>query len=487
MTATIIDNDGTPPPVTFSIAPQSVTVNENAGTVSFTVTRSDGSTAQTVYASTVQNQGATNAGDYTGLTDQAVAFAVEELSQTVTVAITNDTLAEGDETFGLIVQAAPSDPIDTFLATATFKIQANDSTPPPVTFSIAPQSVTVNENAGTVSFTVTRSDGSTAQTVYASTVQNQGATNAGDYTGLADQAVAFAVGELSQTVTVAITNDTLAEGDETFGLIVQAAPSDPIDTFLATATFKIQANDSTPPPVTFSIAPQSVTVNESAGTVSFTVSRSDGSTAQTVYASTVQNQGATNAGDYTGLTDQAVAFAVGELSQTVTVAITNDALAEGDETFGLIVQAAPSDPIDTFLATATFKIQANDSTPLPVTFSIVPQSVTVNESAGTVSFTVTRSDGSTAQTVYASTVQNQGATNAGDYTGLTDQAVAFAVGEMSQTVTVAITNDTTVESSETFGLILQANASDPVGTFLASSTFTIVDNDGLSITPPAAA
>ena len=106
------------------------------------------------------------------------------------VAITDDTVAESDETFGLIVQANASDPVDTFLASATFKIVDNDG------LSITPPAASVNENAGSVSFTVTRPGGSTQQTYYVSTMQNQGSTNAGDYTGLNAQALTFNVGGL---------------------------------------------------------------------------------------------------------------------------------------------------------------------------------------------------------------------------------------------------------------------------------------------------
>jgi hypothetical protein len=57
------------------------------------------------------------------------------------------------------------------------------------------------------------------------------------------------------------------------------------------------------------------------------------------------------------------------------------------------------------------------------------------------------------------------------------------VGESSKTVTVTIKNDTVPEPDETFGLIVQQNSSDPVTTYLAKATFTIVDND--TGTPPA--
>jgi hypothetical protein len=49
---------------TWSISPGSASVNESAGSVTFTVTRSSGSAAQTVYVSTTQTEGFSNSGDY---------------------------------------------------------------------------------------------------------------------------------------------------------------------------------------------------------------------------------------------------------------------------------------------------------------------------------------------------------------------------------------------------------------------------------------
>ena len=50
-------------------------------------------------------------------------------------------------------------------------------------------------------------------------------------------------------------------------------------------------------------------------------------------------------------------------------------------------------------------------------------------------------------------------------------------GQLTRTVQVTILNDTTFETSETFGFIVKKNASDPITMFLDSSTFTITDND----------
>src|SRR2546423_5576548 len=71
----------------------------------------------------------------------------------------------------------------------------------------------------------------------------------------------------------------------------------------------------------------------------------------------------------------------------------------------------------------------------------------------------------------------EGSANNGDYTGKLNETLSFSSNQTSATVTVSITNDSVVESNETFGLLVQRNSSDPATTFLAKSTFTIADDD----------
>lgn len=231
------------------------------------------------------------------------------------------------------------------------------------------------------------------------------------------------------------------------------------------------------PPVTFSIAPQSVTVNEDGGTVTFTVSRSASTTAQTVYASTVQNQGAANNGDYTGLLNRPVAFAVGENEQTVTVQITDDAVVESDEVFGLIVQQSPSDPIDIFLASATFTIEDDDA-PAPVVPSLSVDDISVGEGGGPAVFTVKLSQPTTVPVTvtYSTLIGTANADGPGtDYNGVVDQTLVFAPGETQKPVAITINDDDVDEPNETFQLLLE----NPTNATLsnARATATIVDDD----------
>jgi len=112
---------------------------------------------------------------------------------------------------------------------------------PVSTWQINPQNVRVFEVDGQIDFTITRSDGSTSETVYVSTTQLHGSVNNNDYIGLLNQPIIFEIGQTSKQVSVTVKSDNDdTEGDETFGLIVQNDPNHDPYTYLAATTFTIE-------------------------------------------------------------------------------------------------------------------------------------------------------------------------------------------------------------------------------------------------------
>jgi murein DD-endopeptidase MepM/ murein hydrolase activator NlpD len=235
----------------------------------------------------------------------------------------------------------------------------------------------------------------------------------------------------------------------------------------------------------YSIIPASAVVDEAAGTLTFTVTRSSFSAAETLYLSTTPDQGFSNSGDYGGLLNRIISFSAGQASTTVTLSIFDDALAEGDESFGIILQQRSSDPAGTYLAKTNFTIHDNDAPAPAPAYSIQPAAPVVDEAAGKISFTVTRSSGSAAETLYVSTTPDQGFANAGDYGGLLNRAVSFSAGQTSQTVTLSIYGDDILEGNESFGIIVQRQSSDPASIYLAKSIFTITDGKAPASSPLA--
>jgi hypothetical protein len=462
-----------PPPETYAFSPNPASVNENAGTLTFTLTRSNSTSGGTVYVSTEQDQGSTNTNGeyYTNLNAQAVTFAAGQSQATVTVSINDLGLTSGSETFRVVALQNATDPVTAAVASDNFTISNADV---PETYSLTPNPASVNENAGTMTFTLTRSNGTGAATVYASTEQNQGSTNTNNqyFASLNAQAVSFAAGQTTASITVSINDLGLTSGSESFGLAVTLNASDPATAAVASDVFTINNTDA---PQTYSLSPNPATINENAGTFSFTVTRSSGAGAATVYATTEQNQGFSNTNTqyYTDLSNVPVSFAAGQTTATVSLAITNAGLTSGSEAFQLALLPSANAAIGSALATDVFTIENNDVT--TAAYSLSPNPATVDETAGTLTFTLTRANTSAAQTVYASTIANEGFSNSkGYFTPLSNKAVTFAKGQSSVQITVTIKNLKLVTGSESFSLnVTQSPFS---STPIATDVFTIVNN-----------
>jgi Calx-beta domain len=126
-------------------------------------------------------------------------------------------------------------------------------------------------------------------------------------------------------------------------------------------------------------------------------------------------------------------------------------------------------PLTVGTVTGTGTIVDNDPTP-----SLAINDVTVNEAAGTMSFTVTLSAAS-GQTVSVNYGSSNGTAVAGsDYTAASG-TLTFAPGVVSQTITVPITNDTVYEPGETLYVNLSAPSNATIADGLGIGT--IIDND----------
>src|SRR5207249_2579406 len=135
------DND------TATFAIDDMTVNEADGTLSFTVSLANPIDTPAKVNVSYANV-STGATDFDHATDAVTFAANSTTSQTVTVAITNDTLVEATETFTASLTLDATTPLTGHAKdlsdTGTGTITDNDS----ATFTI--NDVTVNESAGTL-------------------------------------------------------------------------------------------------------------------------------------------------------------------------------------------------------------------------------------------------------------------------------------------------------------------------------------------------
>ena len=453
---TIVDNDLP----SLSVADASGT---EGGQVTFTVTK-EGKTGGLVMVSYATAPSTATTADFTAASG-TLTFQPNEESKMVSVQTTHDTVNEQNEMFTLSLSGATNatllDP------TATGTIEDNDA---PLSLSVAAASGT---EGGLVNFTVSLSRSVSTETVTVAYATASGTAISGtDFTAAAGM-LTFTANDMSKTVPVQTTDDTVDESNETFTLTL-SNPS--ADVMLATemATGTIIDNDGAP---SLSVAAASGTEG---GLVNFTVSLSPASGQAVTVAYATAPGTATSSADGVGVDFTAASgvltFGVGETSKLVPVLITQDNIYDPNETFSLML----SNPLGATLvstdATATGTITDDET----------PPSLSVAAATGTegepVNFTVSLSPTS-GQAVTVDYATAFGTATSADFTA-TSGTLVIAAGEGSGTVSVPTTNDLLNETDETFTLTL-SNPSAPATLETAMATGTIEDDasdDSITLT-----
>ena len=456
-TLTIADNESAPT-VAFSASTYAVAEGGGSAIITATLSAASGVTATVAYAT---SDGTATAGsDYTAA-GGTLTFAPGVTSQTFTVAVTNDTANEADETVSLAL-SSPSNATLGAPASATLTITDNDDAPT-VQFSSSTYTIAEGGGSATITATLSAAGGVTATVAYATA--NGTATAGSDYTA-ASGTLTFAPGVTTQTFTVAVTDDSTDEAGETVALAL-STPSNATLGTTASATLTITDNDG-PPTVEFSASTYTVAEEGGSATITATLSAASGLTATVAYAT---SDGTATAGaDYTAASGT-LTFAPGVTSQTFAVSVTDDATDEADETVSLTL-STPSNATLGTTDTATLTITDNDDAPT-VQFSSSTYTVAESSGSATITATLSAASGLTATVAYATS--DGTATSGSDYTAA-GGTLTFAPGVTSRTFTVSVTDDATDEAGETVALTLSA----PTGATLGATdtaTLTITDND----------
>jgi len=366
---TITNDDAAPSPGSISIGDVDLAEGNSGATLfTFTVLRSGGSLGAVSATWTVDAPGGAGIADVSDFVPASaltgtVSFADGQTSATITVSIQGDVTFEGDETF-LVTLSAPQGGVTIGNGNGTGRI-LNDDAPPAGGFSI--NNVTLSEgDAGTTTFTftVTRSGGSAGTVTVDYATANDSAASGSDYAA-ASGTLTFLDGELTKTVTVTVNGDTDVETNETFFVnLTNATGGASITDGQGIGTI---TNDDIPPaPGSVSVGDVSITEgNAGTSILTFTLTRTGGSGAFDVNYATSNggfpdHASATAGSDYVAASGT-VSFGAGVNTQTVSVTINGDTLAELSEEFTLTL-SSPTNGATISDGTAIGLI-VNDDTP----------------------------------------------------------------------------------------------------------------------------
>lgn len=332
---------------------------------------------------------------------------------------------------------------------------------------------TVNENAGTATVTVDRVGGNSSAVSVHYAISPGSATAGADYTSVSGT-LNWATGDLSsKTFTVPIINDTTNENSETISLSLGSPTGGATLGNQKTATLTILDDDPLP---SVSISDVSVVEGNSGSTpATFTINLSSAS-GKTVGVSFKTLPGsATSDVDYTAVNGNSVSFLPGQTSKIVTINVKGDTSPEPDENFFVSL----FNPVEATLAQAqgTCTIINDDGASPAGALQFSSASYSANENDGQVTITIKRTGGSNGPvSVQYATFAGGTATAGSDYTDA-GGTLNWADGDTTdKAFTVAITDDSLNEVSETINLSL-SNPTGGAALGNASAILTIADND----------
>ena len=497
-TVTLTDTDN---PVSFSIADAEAT---EGGKVTFTVTRSGAmDNVASVKVATAADSGddvnAADADDYTAITTvQTLNFAAGVTTQMVEVQTTQDDLFEPDETFKAVLSdpaLGENDPgtrvsIETGKGTATGTIKNDDTEP---SFAVADASAAEGD---AITFTVTRSgamDNVVSVKWNTKAATGDDAASATDYTAMNTAAkLDFAKGIRTQTFTVATTEDTLNEADETFLVELTEPMSATISDAEATGT--ITNDDAPPTTLTLAVDADNGTENvqsslaENGGAKTVKVTATLGGATQFDADKTLtlivgdDDDSATEGTDYTTVDDITLTIPAGDqnVEHTFTLTPTDDAFREDSETISFDATLG-----GITVAGTSITLTSDDAAPA-ITLTVDADKDTDNvqtslaEDGGVKTVRVTATlDGTTrleeaANLTLAVGKNSDSATEGTDYTTVEDRTITIGAGVASVThdFTLTPTNDDLYEGSETISLDGTLE-----GVAVTNTSLTLTDDD----------
>jgi hypothetical protein len=330
--------------VISNVSVADVTVNEAAGTATFTAAL-DVAVLYDNVVSYATVDGTAKAGtDYTATSGTLVIPAYQQ-SATVTVPIAPDALYEGTESFSLQL----SNPVDLGITDGSATAAIVDDDPLPVV-SAGDASVEEGDSGQRpVSFPVTLSAPSGLPASVSWTL-SYGTASSSDVT-LASGSVTIPAGSTSATVAALVAGDTTKEADETFTVTLSAPVRALLGRAAGTGTIH---DDDRKNALRVSIGNASV-VEGALGTrrLVFTVSLSSASSS-VVTVSYATSPGTATSADFTATSGQ-ISIPAGALSATVAVDVRGDGTVEPDETFAVVLSAASGATINRVTGTGTIR------------------------------------------------------------------------------------------------------------------------------------
>ncbi|MDH5727817.1 MAG: CSLREA domain-containing protein [Gammaproteobacteria bacterium] len=369
MSIDLADNETSPATGIFEFSSAKLSLYESQGDYLLPVNRSSGVQGAVLLDYVIVAGNASADIDYTANSGQ-LFFAGGVDTQTISLSIIEDEMLEGDENF--FVQLKNPQGGGSLGVNRSLEIVIVDNEqrlPQPGSVAFLQAGAAANEDAGTITIDVVRSDGRDGA-VSVDYFVTGGTASAGDDYNFTRGTLEFADQETAKTISVSIVDDALVEMPETIVISLRdplggatlGAPNDVVITVID--------NDVDQPPADdiIQFALSAVAEQESVWDLLIEVRRSAGSSTQASVDYSVTGGTAEFFNDYI-VTEGTITFTPGQLSQFIPVSFIDDFDQEPDETIILTLGNLVGDTAQLGdKRTVTITIVDNDSADGPPLF-----------------------------------------------------------------------------------------------------------------------
>jgi hypothetical protein len=340
-------NSSLNPKGTIRFTTSEIRVPENISTkkVAIAVVRTGGASGEVTMAYTTGGGSATEGTDYTK-SSGTLTFEGGDTSQTFDIAIKDDSSSEGNETITVTLSnpgggASLGTPstlnviiTDDESTSSSSSLSSSSSSSKGPTIGLSATQYSVDEDAGTVTITVTRGGSSSSAAAVNYATSNGSAKSGDEYTSTSGT-LSFGAGEASKSFTVAVSNDTSDDGSKTFNVTLTSPTGATLASGLNTAVVTINDDETLAfGSGSFKFSRTTYNVTESSGEAVVTVQRTGGSAFAASVSYSTTSLTASSGTDYTA-TSGTLNFAAGEAAKIIVIPITKDTVADTGETFSV--------------------------------------------------------------------------------------------------------------------------------------------------------
>jgi uncharacterized delta-60 repeat protein len=472
----------TPGPGNFGFNANAYTGDEGSGQLRFTVDRTDGVLGGAAFYYFTAGGSATPGSDYLSGFGGIDWEDGDSLSYVPYISLVNDNLIEGNETFHLLGVVVPfgltlaGEPIPIGAALGRDYALATivDDDFPVGVLGFSSPTYTVNENGGSATITVIRTNGSTGVVSVRYATSDGTATAGADYTAVSGT-LQFLSGQTSRTFTIPIINDTLVEQDETIRIVL-SHPTGGASLGLTNATLTIIDDDHAAGRL--SLQNETFTALENAGTALITVVRSGGNLGE-VAVDVIATNGTAMAGvDFVASTNRLVWSDGDTAPKTIGITLFNDDLVNPGKVVRILLENFNRALPGAFPA-ADLVIEDDDH---HGEFSFSFPRYFGNENGTNILVSIARHLGIAGTQVLEVATRDDLAVAGTDYVGVTN-TVTFLPGQAKATVAIPVIDNSVTDGNRDFSVELRMIEGG--GTLGSPTVAQIVIIDDESVNRPA--